>query len=388
MTFIVDPILKQWASERVSDYVDSVNVTRSYRRSAKEFGVAPDSVRMAIVALKKRALLHGYSPEHKLINPVPEPYIMKGYSQYDDKTRTWLKTRLDVQLYEKGILQGIESAGASIARLPALPRPVGTKAKLLNLFTVTDYHMGMRAWAKEGGAHWDLKTAEDLLLAAFEHMIAATPDAATGFLSQLGDFLHFDGLKAVTPTSGNVLDAAAQYPEMVDAVVRVLRRIIDMLLFKHEKVVVLMAEGNHDLASSTWLRRILQVAYEREPRVEFIGLTQEVPYYVYQHGKVMLAFHHGHMKKLDQLPLFFAANSAEMWGATIKRYGHSGHYHHLYEKQHPGIVWLQHPTLAPNDSHSARNAYVQERASIGITYHADFGESTRTIFTPEMLEAA
>jgi hypothetical protein len=87
---------------------------------------------------------------------------------------------------------------------------------------------------------------------------------------------------------------------------------------KHEKVVVLMAEGNHDMASSVWLRVMFRALYENEPRVEVID--SELPYYCHQHGKTMLAFHHGHLKKNDQLPLLFASQYPEVWGATTKRY--------------------------------------------------------------------
>ena len=144
-----------------------------------------------------------------------------------------------------------------------------------------------------------------------------------------------------------------------------------------------MAEGNHDITSSIWLRLMFKALYEREPRV--LVLDSPLPYYAYQHGKTMLAFHHGHLKKNDQLPLLFAAQFPVLWGATTKRYAHTGHRHHVEEKEHSGMLVVQHPTLAARDAYAARGGWIAERQVRAITYHAEFGEVARNTVLPEML---
>jgi hypothetical protein len=144
-----------------------------------------------------------------------------------------------------------------------------------------------------------------------------------------------------------------------------------------------MAEGNHDMASSVWLRVMFRALYENEPRVEVID--SELPYYVYQHGKTMLAFHHGHLKKNDQLPILFAAQFPKVWGDTTKRYAHCGHRHHAEEKEHSGLTVIQHPTLAARDAYAARGGWIAERAVTAITYHSEFGQVARNTVVPEML---
>ena len=123
--------------------------------------------------------------------------------------------------------------------------------------------------------------------------------------------------------------------------------------------------------------------YRDEPR-----LTVEdspFPFYAYQHGEVMLAFHHGHKLSPAQLPLFFASRFSEMWGSTKRRYGHSGHRHHLDEKDYSGMRWLQHPTLAANDAHGSRSGYISPREAIAITYDLN-KELNRCYATPEMFD--
>jgi hypothetical protein len=214
-------------------------------------------------------------------------------------------------------------------------------------------------------------------------MVNAAPAAKVGIVAQLGDFLHSDGLAAVTPTSGHLLDQDGRFPKVVQAAIRILRRVVELALAKHETVVVLMAEGNHDLASSVWLRAMFQALYEHEPRVQVID--SELPYYVYQHGQTMLAWHHGHLKKNDDLPILFASQFPKIWGNTVKRYAHCGHRHHVEEKEHSGITVIQHSTLAARDAYASRGGWMSERQCTAITYHADFGQVARNTVTPEMI---
>jgi hypothetical protein len=156
-----------------------------------------------------------------------------------------------------------------------------------------------------------------------------------------------------------------------------------MALAKHEKVVVLMAEGNHDISSSIWLRVMFKALFENEPRVSVID--SPLPYYVYQHGKTMLAFHHGHLHKNDRLPILFASEFPKVWGETTKRYAHCGHRHHVEEKEHSGITVIQHATLAARDAYAARGGWIAERQVSAITYHAEYGQVGRVTVTPEMV---
>jgi hypothetical protein len=299
----------------------------------------------------------------------------------------WVKTKAD----EAARLQGIEAALAKLAhnnapRLAPLPAPAHSLRHLLNLYIFTDYHLGMRAWAEEGGADWDLQIAEELILKCFEHMVASAPAARVGFIAQLGDFLHFDGLLPLTPTSRHVVDAAAHYEAIVDAAIRIMQKLIDFALHRHDEVVVLGAEGNHDIAGSMWMRPVLRALYQNEPRVKVIRSAS--PFYAYEFGKNMLAFHHGHLKKKEQLPVLFADRYDEMWGRTKKRYAHTGHYHHeVVVKEESGMRVIQHPTLAPSDSHSSRSGFsLNGRQTVAITYHERFGKAWEQVVTPEMLE--
>lgn len=388
-TSSVDPALKEWAStERQKQYIDAVNAAGGMMAGAESLGISYQNMSRAISKIKERAAKQGYSPDHDMRKPVPAGFNVKGVSTYYDeegKVRgQWVKSAADAERREEMMREAFEAMAQDLPKLEAQPPLQGGLAELATLYTLTDSHVGMLAWAKEGGDDWDLSIAEQTLVGCFAQMVNSSPASAIGFVNQLGDFLHYDSAVApVTPMHGHVLDADGRFSKMVATAVRVLRRVIDLALAKHEKVVVLMAEGNHDMASSVWLRVMFRALYENEPRIEVID--SELPYYCYHHGKTMLAFHHGHLRKNDQLPILFAAQFPQVWGATEKRYVHCGHRHHTEEKEHSGITVIQHPTLAARDAYAARGGWIADRQVTAITYHRDYGQVSRVTVVPEML---
>jgi hypothetical protein len=388
-----DQRLREFADARELEYLQAVEEHGVATHAAKALGIHHSVLIRALDRLEKRAATVGFSPAHDMTKTVPDGYLVKGVSTYyDDEGKPrgqWVKSVINRERQEELMREAFAAMAETLPRVQPAPMPKGTSDALCNLYTFTDYHLGMLAWGKETGADWDLKIAERTLVAAFAHMIDAAPKASTAFIAQLGDFLHSDGsggMLPVTPLHSNILDQDGRYSKIVGVAIRVLRRIVDFVLERHEKVVVLMAEGNHDLSSSVWLRAMFRALYENEPRVMVID--SESPYYAWQHGTNMLGFHHGHLTRKENMPLFFAAKFPQMWGATTKRVIHTGHQHHKDEKEHTGVTVVQHRTLAANDAHSARHAYVSERSAQAITYHRDFGEVARNTVCPEMFEGA
>ena len=388
--FELDPKLREFAYGRNRDLFDAIVRTGGLRAGAASINMDPTNASKAIRALKKRAALQGYSPDHDMHKTVPDGFTVKGVSTYYDKEGQargqWVKSAADDLRRAEMLQAAADAMAAAVPRAAPLPRPADTAGPLANLYTFTDFHLGMMAWHKEGGADWDLEIAERTLLGAFEQMILGAPRARVAVVNIQGDFLHTDGLLPVTPAHKHVLDAAGRYPQMIDVAIRCVRRILDIALTRHAEVHVVWAEGNHDEQGSMVLRKMFAALYEREPRLTVND--SELPYYVYQHGETMLAFHHGHLAKNETLPLIFAAQFSKMWGATTKRYAHCGHRHHAEVKEHAGMTVMQHPTLAARDAYAARGGWIAERGAQCITYHDRYGQVGMTTVTPEMLEAA
>jgi len=320
---------------------------------------------------------------------VPHGYQVKGtstlYNADGEVTAQWVKTTVDKEEQDRLMQTAIKALTEKIPPQKPIKSPESIIEDLCNLYTLTDAHVGMLAWHKEGGADWDLGIAEHVLMGCFEAMIDGAPKAKTGIICQLGDFLHtdFPALEPLTPVSGHSLDADGRASKIIEAAIRILRKIVDMALTKHETVHVIMAEGNHDMTSSIWLRHMFAALYGDEPRVTID--TSALPYYAFQHGEVMLGFHHGHMKKFNGLTSLFAAQFPQMWGLTTRRYAHCGHYHHKIVKEDAGMTVTQHRTLAAKDAYSSRGGYHAERGAMCVTYHKTHGEVATNNVTPEML---
>jgi hypothetical protein len=217
----------------------------------------------------------------------------------------------------------------------------------------------------------------------FAQAIAMSPNAETAVLAQLSDLLHSDGLEPLTPASKHVLDVDTRFQKVVRIVIRVLRQVIDMLLAKHKRVHILMADANHDPVSQIWLREWLSVLYENEPRVT-VDRTPS-PYNVYEFGKVALFFHHGHKRKVSNVSEVFAAKFREVFGRTKFAYAHMGHLHHLDVKENPLMIVEQHRTLTAPDAYASRGGYISGRDAQCITYHREYGEVSRVKVSYEML---
>lgn len=387
---MIDPKLLDFATDRQREYIEAVNEHGSNRKAAKALGVNRTSLDKAIIALRQRAARMGYSPAHDMTRTVPDGYSVKGVSTYYDKegkaAGQWVKSTADRDRQAQIMREAFDAMAESLPRETPVRAPQITSDALLNLYTFTDYHMGMLAWHREGGADWDLRIAEEMLFAAFANMVDRAPPAKIALLNIQGDFLHFDGLLAVTPTSKHVVDADSRFGKIIHAAMRVLRRLVRFALSKHERVHLKICEGNHDETSAKWMPVLFSAVYEDEPRLSVDDA--QLPFYTYQHGTVMLAFHHGHKVTNEQLPMLFAAQFPKLWGDTTHRYAHCGHRHHVDEKEYSGMIVTQHPTLAARDAYSARGGWISNRAAQAITYHSQYGQVGRTIVTPEMLEAA
>lgn len=332
--------------------------------------------------------------EHGGIDAGPErdgggAYVVKGVSTYfnaaGEQRGQWVKTRLDDERRDAAMRAAAEAMAETLPRIEPVAGPTQSLADLCTVYTLTDAHIGMLAWHREGGEDWDLGIAERVITGCFEQAVASSPNAATAVLNQLGDLLHYDSLSAVTPTSGHILDADGRFTKMVEVAVRVLRRIITMMLEKHDRVHLVLAEGNHDIAGSVWLRTMFKALYENEPRITVDDSA--LPFYLFEFGEVMLTFHHSHLKKFEQVGAKIPAMFPAAWGRTTKRYCHTGNLHHGREQESDGITVVQHPTLAARDAYAARGAWFANRNMSSITYHARFGQVGRTTIWPEMLES-
>jgi len=380
--------LRKFANELELQYVDAAIAHKNnYGRAAASLGKARSSLRDSINKLAGTAAKHGFAPEQGLTHPTPPGFEVKKTSTLydaDGEIRLqWQIINQEVEGAKKALAAFAEAASESLKREKPIPPPKGVIGDLLNLYVITDYHIGMRSWPDETGDDWDTDIAEDMLYRWFASAIKAAPKAHTAIFGQIGDFLHYDGLEAVTPASRHVLDADTRYQKLVRVAIRAIRRIVRELLKNHEHVHLIMADANHDESGSAWLRELLHALYDEEPRVT-VDRSADT-YYCYEWGLTSLFFHHGHKRKPELVDTVFAQKFREVFGRTKHAYGHMGHYHHEKTLETNLMIVRQHRTLAAKDAYASRAGYLSGRSADVVTYHKEYGEVGRISLSPEMI---
>jgi len=348
------------------------------RQASRTLGKHHTSLVKTIQRIEANAARRGWSPGHNVTSPCPPGYHLKGTStllgEDGEVKQQWIKTDADKGAELEIAKQIYEDLAKDVKRLPAIKKPKICDKELLNFFVLTDIHLGMYAWAQEGDREWNLDIAERVVTNAFRQMVDQSPKAEKCIIAQLGDFLHWDSMIPVTPAHRHILDSTGRYPEVVGAAIRLIRWVIDDALRHHKEVHAVMATGNHDESGAVWLRALIAALYENEPR--FTVDESPKPFYAYQHGKTMLAMHHGHMVKPASIPGVFAATESEMWGQTEYRYAHLGHRHtsRVTESEAGGMHVIEHPTLAARDAYASGHGYFSNSGAKATTYHIEYGE--------------
>jgi len=384
----IDPALYKYCTPLQKEVLETIEQYGSARAASIAMGKNKGHASDTFLAVQKKAAKMGYAPEHDFTRPVPDGYVAKGVSTYYNKegkpTGQWVKASLSQQALVDAMREAVDGFKDEILPASVIVAPQACEEHLCNLYTFTDYHLGMLAWHKEGGSDWNISLAEKTIIAALSQMIDQSPKAHTAVINIQGDFLHTDGKTPVTPASKHVLDADSRFPKIRRSAIRVIRSLVAMSLQRHQEVHLIIAEGNHDEESAGWLSDLFAVHYEDEPRLSVSDAV--LPFYVFEWGNTMLGVHHGHKVKNENLPLLFAAQFPQEWGRTTRREIHCGHRHHRDEKEYNGVTVVQHPTLAARDAYAARGGWIADRAAWAITYHKKYGPVGRVMITTEMLE--
>ena len=330
-------------------------------------------------------------PEYEPLNGL----ALKGRTTFVDVlpggerlvTREVHMERADAGAQQQAFEAMVAAFADVLPRAEPVPLPRWDNADLLCQYTITDAHLGALAWNEEtGGGDYDLSIGEELLVDWFAAAIATSPPARRAVFAQLGDFLHYDSFKSVTPEHGHLLDGDTRYPKMVRAAIRVVRTVIRLLLEKHEQVDIIMSDANHDPSSEVWLREMLAAFYDHEPRVRVD--TSPGTYSMIEHGDVTLFYHHGHRRGVSQVDSVFVGKFRQAYGRTRFSYAHVGHKHADELKSTNLMKVEQHETLAAPDAYAANSGWLSGRSAKVIYYHSRFGYVGRNVMTPEMVAGA
>lgn len=371
------------------DLIAALREYGSNRKAAAALGLNSRTVdrRRARLALK------GFSPDHDMTHTVPDGFTVKGTSTLyrEDGTiaQQWVKSRAD----DEARARMQEAVVAALREdVKGLAKPVksvrGPKlADSLSAYMIGDAHFGCYSWAAEtGGEDFDTAIASKDLRDAIDLLVHGAPDSETGYLVDVGDYLHADNRSNMTPASGNLLDVDTRYQRVIRVAMDAMRYCVGRMLEKHKRVKVFITPGNHNPDSAGWMAMVMEAYYSREKRVEVE--TSPAKFFYQRFGRNLIGITHGDKIKLAELPAIMAHDRASDWGETEHRYWWTGHIHHTKHQEYRGCTVEAFNTLAAGDAWHAASGYRAARQMQRIDIHRDHGIYSRGIASVGMLRAA
>lgn len=329
---------------------------------------------------------HGHGNKHVAAH-IPEGFAVKGTSTMiradGEEVVRWVKSEVDRDKLISLMNAAADAFASELPRTEPVAEVEQDYSDTLALYPVFDLHIGALAHKHECGESYDTNAAEKTMNRFFEYSVNAAPNSERAVALIGGDFMHSDGLDAVTPASGHVLDQDSRYAKLIYVAIRSLRRAVKLMLTKHKQVEIEIIEGNHDQASMVCLRAAMAAFYEDDERVK-VNVSPAIMH-VTRFGKTLLGYTHGHtMKKPESRLSALAVDHAEAWGQSRYRYTHSGHFHHVTVTEHALGIDEVHGALAAKDAYSARGGWRSYRQAAVIIYSPEFGEIARHIYKPGM----
>jgi hypothetical protein len=307
------------------------------------------------------------------------------------QVKAWLKRNVNLLAARAEVAQLIEDARRGLPKLGMLPKRghTATSGTMLEL-NIADLHLGKLAWdAETGHGHYDSREAEAQHDRAVETLLARTSSYRfESILIVLGnDLLHIDG-RANTTTAGTPQDSDSRYHKIFLATRRMVTRMIERCR-SLAPVRVVLVPGNHDRDSVWHLGDSLACLYERTKDV-VIDNAPTLRKYI-EFGKVMLLVTHGDKAKHADYPLLMATEQPGMFGRTVYREAHTGHFHQTRVQEFHGVRVRILPALSGTDAWHAENGYVGNlRAAEAFVWSKEEGLLSTAYYTlnPERVRAA
>jgi hypothetical protein len=326
--------------------------------AARNLGVNTQTLFSRIAA----AQVKGWIPP---VAPVDVPEGMKATKttvQYNaegkviQEWRRMQQERVFAQDFIDSLIKQVKGKGK-------VPKAKKVKSDICFELCAYDLHFGMYACAEEtGDSNYDTDIASKRLMDAVVQLSSRVNKPAVARLILGGDQLHADDNNARTPKSGHVLDVDTRYALVIEKLVTACREAVSHLCTIAPKVEIYVIAGNHDPHSSLWLSQVLEAYYNKCNNVEVCRQKTPRKYAVW--GECLSVYAHGDGMRGDKYASVVAAEKADLWGRTKKRYARLGHIHTkkviapIVVDEASGLEVTYLSSLASSDAWHANSGYV------------------------------
>ena len=375
----------------ILDALKSCNWVReeAYRKHNLDGGNTRAVIRKLKDRLATKTINHGDGSKEV----VDDKFSIKGKSiLYDEAGNIkiqWVKTDRDKEQQAENIREYIEGLSESLN--PRKPKKIKKgaihKDDLLTGIFIGDAHIGMYAFNKETKqSDFDSDIATEQLRDAIDYLVDKAEPTETGLLVDVGDYLHANGQLNQT-FAGTPQDVDTRQDSVQRKAAMCMIYMIDRMLDKFKKVVVVVAKGNHDTDSSSVIRIGVSLAYRKEKRVTV--LDSDGFYNYIEYGKWLLGIHHGDKQRPEALSGSMARDMPKAWGRTTNRMWCVGHFHKSEVKNLPGVKYRVFAALPPSDSWHASKGYKGDGEMEMLTFRKSGGLHSSHVYTiPQTMHEA
>jgi hypothetical protein len=216
------------------------------------------------------------------------------------------------------------------AKPPTIPARFDPDGETLEI-TTPDLHSGLRSWAPETGASYDVDIALDRFKAAIRDILARCEGRRFKciMLALLGDLLHADN-DLQTTTKGTFQQTDGRMARVFSKTLDALIEVVDWL-GAIAPVDVIYTRGNHDATTGWMLIKALEQTYRRDDNVS-VDVSPD-PQKHRLIGNVLIGFVHGDMppknlagwlqvraRQMDKPVRFVEVHSGHMHAQKVREY--------------------------------------------------------------------
>ena len=388
----IDPnVLLEFAkTERQTEVCRAVIASGSNNKAAKALNANRRVVDKIMKSLERHAAEKAVAPHRNVDQERMEGFEAKrvstAYNSDGDIALQWIiqePHKRSIQQKVDAMMDGIRDDLSGFKKPAKAPKRCDSD--YLALYIIGDHHFGMLASAeyKLDDENWDVKIATKILIDATSKLADRVGNAETAILCNIGDFFHADS-SANTTTKGTQVDVDGRQARTFKLAGRLFQILIDKLLEKHKKVVVVNTRGNHDYDMACYLSSAIELLYQKEPRIEV--LPNYSKFIHMQWHNCLFVFHHGDRIKHEQIFQTVVKNLDKQWSESKNRYCHLGHIHHHMAREISSFHFEHHGCLASSDSWHSDMGYSSERSMSAIVYHKQHGEDSRVKITVDGLD--
>lgn len=384
---MTDPKLIDYCTTDIQrETIEAVIKHGSANKAAKKMGKGRRAIDRTLKRVEAEAARRGYAPEHDMTHDTAPGYVVKGTSTLYDADGNiklqWSKTDQDKERQRAAMAEFVEGLIEDLREQKTpqkIPAPKGASdGDLATFFVVGDAHIGMRAYGKAtGGDDHDTKIGVNDLYNAFQHLINASPSSEVGYLVNVGDLFHANDATNKTQGHGHALDVDGRLSYVIQHAKDLFTRVVQLMLVKFKRVVVVNARGNHDPDAAVFFNEIVAARWHHEPRVTVAPNDGKFIYL--EHGDNFIGIHHGDRINRRQIYEAVTRDRRKEWGSAKFSYFWTGHIHHKTAEEIGGMLFESFNILAAVDSWHADSGYGANREMQSIIMSKSDGIVARNV---------